>query len=43
MVDGIWRLWKRVPLALKTAEVARAAQESAKAVWARYTEARERS
>lgn len=39
MVDGLWRLWKRVPLALNPAEVARAAQESAKAVWARYHEA----
>jgi len=38
MVDGIWRLWKRTPLSLKTAEVARAAQESAKAVWARIHE-----
>ncbi len=35
MVDGIWRLWKRTPLALKPAEVARAAREAAKAVWAR--------
>ena len=40
MVDGIWRVWKRMPLAIKTAEVARAAAESAKAVWARYAEAK---
>ncbi len=39
MVDGIWRLWKRVPLALKPDDVARAAQESAKAVWSRVAAA----
>lgn len=38
MVDGIWRSWKRTPLGVKPAEVARAAQESAKAVWARVNE-----
>ncbi len=37
MVDGVWRLWKRRPLAVEPAEVARHAREAAKAVWARLS------
>ncbi len=38
MVDGIWRLWSRRPLAVKPDEVAAAARISAKATWARMSE-----
>jgi hypothetical protein len=35
MVDGVWRLWARKVLAVKTDEVAAHCRESAKAVWSR--------
>lgn len=35
MVDGLWRLWKRKPLAVDPAEVARAARAAAEAAWGR--------
>lgn len=35
MVDGMWRVWKRKPLAVDLAEVARACRESAAALGAR--------
>lgn len=35
MVDGMWRLWKRKPLSVDVAELARASREAAAAVWAR--------
>lgn len=35
MVDGMWRLWKRKPLAVDVAELARVSREAASAVWAR--------
>lgn len=35
MVDGLWRLWKRKPLAVDSVEVARAAREAAAAAWRR--------
>lgn len=38
MVDGLWRLWKRRPLAVDPVEVARAAREAAQAVWRRLAE-----
>jgi cytosine/adenosine deaminase-related metal-dependent hydrolase len=38
MVDGIWRLWNRKPLAVKPEEVAGAARAAAKATWARMGE-----
>lgn len=38
MVDGIWRLWNRRVLGVKTEEVALAAREAAQAVWARAAE-----
>jgi cytosine/adenosine deaminase-related metal-dependent hydrolase len=38
MVDGIWRLWGRKPLAVKAEEVAANAQAVAKATWARMLE-----
>jgi cytosine/adenosine deaminase-related metal-dependent hydrolase len=38
MVDGIWRLWGRKPLAVKAEEVAGAARVAAKATWARMAE-----
>jgi len=37
MVDGLWRLWKRKPLAVDPVEVARAARAAADAVWKRMT------
>jgi cytosine/adenosine deaminase-related metal-dependent hydrolase len=39
MVDGIWRLWGRRPLAVKGEDVAAAARAAAKATWARMSEA----
>ena len=33
MVDGMWRLWKRRPLTVESADVMRAAREVAKAAW----------
>jgi cytosine/adenosine deaminase-related metal-dependent hydrolase len=39
MVDGIWRLWGRHPLAVKSEEIAAAARTAAKATWARMAEA----
>lgn len=38
MVDGAWWLWKRQPLGVEGAEVARAAREAAEACWARASE-----
>ncbi len=38
MVDGIWRLWARKPLAVKPEDVAAAARAAAKATWARMAE-----
>lgn len=38
MVDGLWRLWKRKPLAIDPAEVARASREAAKAAWNRMAQ-----
>jgi len=35
MIDGVWRLWKRRPLAVDPAEVAKNAREAAKTAWAR--------
>lgn len=35
MVDGMWRLWKRKPLSVDVAELARTSREAAAAVWAR--------
>jgi cytosine/adenosine deaminase-related metal-dependent hydrolase len=35
MIDGLWRLWKRKPLAVDPAEVARASRESVAALWSR--------
>lgn len=35
MVDGMWRLWKRKPLSVDVAELARVSREAAAAVWAR--------
>jgi cytosine/adenosine deaminase-related metal-dependent hydrolase len=35
MVDGLWRLWKRRPLGVDEGAVAAAAQEAARAGWAR--------
>lgn len=37
MVDGLWRLWKRKPLAIDASEVARASREAAKGAWQRMT------
>jgi cytosine/adenosine deaminase-related metal-dependent hydrolase len=39
MVDGVWRLWSRKVLAVKTEEIASNAREAAKAVWSRIGEA----
>jgi cytosine/adenosine deaminase-related metal-dependent hydrolase len=39
MVDGIWRLWGRRPLAVKPEEIAAAARLAAKSTWARMGEA----
>jgi cytosine/adenosine deaminase-related metal-dependent hydrolase len=39
MVDGIWRLWGRRPLAVRAEDVAAAARTAAKATWARMSEA----
>lgn len=38
MVDGLWRLWKRKPLAVDPSEVARAARGAAEAAWRRMAE-----
>lgn len=38
MVDGIWRLWARKPLAVKPEDVAAAARSAANATWARMAE-----
>lgn len=38
MVDGLWRLWKRRPLAVDPVEVARAAREASEATWRRMTQ-----
>lgn len=38
MVDGLWRLWKRKPLAVDPVEVARAARDAAEATWRRMTQ-----
>jgi cytosine/adenosine deaminase-related metal-dependent hydrolase len=35
MVDGLWRLWQRKPLAIDVLEVARVAREAASALWRR--------
>jgi cytosine/adenosine deaminase-related metal-dependent hydrolase len=35
MVDGLWRLWKRKPLAVDPTEVARTARAAAEATWSR--------
>ncbi len=39
MVDGIWRLWGRKPLAVKPDEVAAVSRVAAKSTWARMAEA----
>ncbi|GMU59520.1 MAG: hypothetical protein AMXMBFR34_12830 [Myxococcaceae bacterium] len=39
MVDGLWRLWKRKPLAVDSVEVARTARHAAEAMWKRLAEA----
>lgn len=36
MVDGLWRVWKRRPLAVEGAEVARACREASAAIAARF-------
>lgn len=38
MVDGIWRLWGRKPLAVKPDEVAAVSRVAAKSTWARMAE-----
>ncbi|MEW5743592.1 MAG: amidohydrolase family protein [Myxococcota bacterium] len=38
MVDGLWRLWKRKPLAVDPVEIARAAREAAQAMWRRLAQ-----
>lgn len=35
MVDGMWRLWKRKPLSVDAAEIARVCRDAASAVWSR--------
>lgn len=38
MVDGMWRLWKRKPLSVDVAELARHSREAAAAVWSRLAQ-----
>jgi cytosine/adenosine deaminase-related metal-dependent hydrolase len=37
MVDGLWRLWKRKPLAIDVGEVGRSARERTAALWQRLS------
>jgi hypothetical protein len=35
MIDGMWRLWKRKPLAVDSVEVMQAAREATRGAWQR--------